>query len=155
MTNVRRVLAVVAVLFCVALTGAREEPQDGPDSDKQRIQGTWEFVKVLDQGMEQLMPEGMRVVITARMFTVERDGQDSLGQTYTLDATKEPKQMDLFAEIDPGRPIRQPGIYVLDGDKLTIAHAAQGKPRPKTFESKRGDFGGVWVLRRKAEKRVV
>ena len=64
--------------------------------------------------------------------------------------------MDWLPEVDPGHPILNPAIYTLDGDTLKIASSAQGKPRPKNFESKKGDFGGVWTLKREvliAEKK--
>jgi hypothetical protein len=60
--------------------------------------------------------------------------------------------MDWFVEETPGQPIHQPAIYVLDGAKLKICSTAQGKPRPAKFGSKRGDFGGLWVLERVAQK---
>jgi hypothetical protein len=53
-------------------------------------------------------------------------------------------------ELDPGHPIRQPAIYQLEGDTLKIASTAAGKPRPVDFVSRKGDFGGVWVLKRVA-----
>ena len=120
------------------------------DGDEQAIRGAWTFVKVLDQGEEQPVPEGMSVVITADMLTVRRQGQDAMGQKYTIDPSRKPKEMDLIAEIDPGRPIRQLAIYELQDDTLKIAQAAAGKPRPKDFESRKGDFGGVWILKRAA-----
>jgi len=58
--------------------------------------------------------------------------------------------MDWIVETDPGHPIRQLAIYTLDGDTLKICSAAAGKPRPTRFESKPGDFGGLWILKRAA-----
>jgi hypothetical protein len=56
--------------------------------------------------------------------------------------------MDWFVEEEPGHPIHQTAIYSLDGDTLKICSTAAGKPRPTKFESKRGDFGGLWILQR-------
>lgn len=73
---------------------------------------------------------------------------DRTGFRYTLDPSRSPKEMDWIVEIDAGHPIRQSAIYLLEGDTLKIASAAAGKPRAADFVSRKGDFGGVWVLKR-------
>lgn len=136
------VLVIVTAAACLAA------PQQGGATDKDRIQGTWKFVSVLDQGVEQPMPDAIRVVITSDLLTMVYPKDDPTGWKYTIDPSKDPKQMDWLSEEEPGRPIRQPGIYSLEGDTLKICSAAAGKPRPTRFESKRGDFGGLWTLKR-------
>jgi uncharacterized protein (TIGR03067 family) len=90
----------------------------------------------------------MRVVITKEFLTLRRPGQDSTGMRYKLDPSKDPKQIDFVVELDPGHPIRQPGIYELKGNRLRIHSAAAGTPRPKDFDAAKGETGGVWVLER-------
>ena len=154
MTRLILTLAALSVLFCAA-AGPKEE---AAGSDRVKIQGTWKFVSVLDQGREMPMPDGIRVVITsdALLMAYPRDGEnkgeEKRGWKYTIDPSKDPKEMDWFAEETPGQSIHQPAIYVLDGATLKICSTAQGKPRPTKFESKRGDFGGLWVLERVAPK---
>ena len=92
------------------------------------------------------MPDGIRVVITSDMLKMVYP-KETRGWKYTIDPSKDPKEMDWIVEIDPGHPIRQPAIYSLAGDTLKICHAAAGKPRPTKFESRKGDSGGVWVLK--------
>ena len=103
------------------------------------------------------MPDGIRVVITSGTLTTvypkDRDNKEEMrGWKYTIDPSKDPKEMDWFVEETPGQSIHQPAIYVLEGATLKICSAAQGKPRPTKFESKRGDFGGLWILERVAPK---
>jgi uncharacterized protein (TIGR03067 family) len=147
-------LAALSALFCAAA----DPKEEAAAADRAGIQGTWKFVSVLDQGREMPMPDGMRVVITSDALTMvypkdpENKDQQSRGWKYTIDPSKDPKEMDWFVEETPGQPIHQPAIYVLDGAKLKICSTAQGKPRPAKFESKRGDFGGLWVLERVAQK---
>src|SRR6266513_2933449 len=104
--------------------------------DKDRIQGTWKFEKVLDQGTEQLMPEKNRVVITPDMLKMVYP-EEERGWRYTRDPSKDPKEMDWLIEIDPGHPIRQLAIYSLDGDTLRICVTGAGLARPTKFEGKK------------------
>lgn len=71
-----------------------------------------------------------------------------MGWKYTIDPSKDPREMDWFIEEEPGHPIHQAAIYSLDGDTLKINCAAAGKPRPTNFESRKGDFCSVWFLKR-------
>lgn len=136
----------LAALFCTS-AGPKD---DAAKPDKETIQGTWRFVSVLDQGQEQPWPEGNRLVVTSNLLKIVYVKDDPMGWAYTIDPSKDPKEMDWIVEIDPGRPIRQLAIYSLDGDTLKICSTAAGKPRPTKFESKKGDFGGLWVLKRVA-----
>lgn len=156
MTRLILALAALSALFCAA-AGPKEE---AAAADRAKIQGTWKFVSVLDQGREQPMPDGIRVEITSDTLTTvypkDRDNKaEKRGWKYTIDPSKDPKEMDWFVEETPGQTIHQPAIYVVEGATLKICSAAQGKPRPTKFESKRGDFGGLWVLERVAPKTKV
>jgi uncharacterized protein (TIGR03067 family) len=144
----RTLVTLVTITSACYLSAAA--PQKGGANDNERIKGTWKFVSALDQGKEQPMPEGNRVVITSDVLKMVYPKDDSMGWKYTIDPSKAPKEMDWIVEIDPGHPIRQLAIYTLEGDTLKICSTAAGKPRPSKFESKKGDFGGVWVLKRVA-----
>ena len=137
-------LAALAALFCMS-GGPKDDPAK---ADKEKIQGTWKWESVLDQGKEQPSPEANRLVITSGLMKIVYPKDDAMGWKYTIDPSKDPKEMDWVVEIDPGHPIRQLAIYSLDGDTLKICSTAQGKPRPTKFESKKGDFGALWVLKR-------
>jgi uncharacterized protein (TIGR03067 family) len=148
MGDFRRPLALF-VTMAVAAACLSAAPQNAESKDGERIQGRWKYVSVLEQGKEQPMPQENRVEITPDLFKLVYPDEER-GWKYTIDPSKNPKEMDWIVEIDPGHPIRQLAIYSLEGDTLTVASAAAGKPRPTTFESKKGDFGGVMVLRREA-----
>jgi len=149
MTNAIRWLPVLVMIAAASSLAA--DPQPRPTKDKDAIKGTWRYGSVLDQGIERPMPPETRVVITSDMIQIVYPKDDPMGWKYTIDPSKDPKEMDWIVELDPGHPIRQPAIYKLKGDTLTIASAAAGKPRPTNFESKKGDFGGVWILKRAVE----
>jgi uncharacterized protein (TIGR03067 family) len=90
------------------------------------------------------------LVITSDVIKIVYSKDDPMGWKYTIEPSKKPKQMDWFVEEQPGHPIHQTAIYSLDGDTLKICSTAAGKSRPTRFESKKGDFGGLWVLKRVA-----
>jgi uncharacterized protein (TIGR03067 family) len=117
--------------------------------------GTWKYISFTESGERRDVPDGMRVVITNDTFTIRRPGQDSTGMKYTLDPPTNPKQIDFVVELNPGNPIRQPGIYELTGNRLRIHSAAAGTPRPKDFQPVRGETGGVMVLERVPNRRDV
>jgi uncharacterized protein (TIGR03067 family) len=142
--------ALMALFTTMAVCGTSAGPATRRADDRDRIQGTWGFGSVIDQGKEQPMPKENRVVITSDTLKIVYPKDDPMGWRYTIDPTKSPKEMDWIVEIDPGHPIRQLAIYTLDGDTLKICSAAAGNPRPTTFESRKGDFGGLWILKRAA-----
>ena len=146
MKRSRFAVAALAALFCIS-AGTKD---DAAKAEKKGIQGTWRFVSVLDQGQEQAWPEGNRLVITSEVMQITYLRDDPMGWKYTIDSSKDPKEMDWIVEIDPAHPIRQLAIYSLDGDTLKICSVAAGKPRPAKLASKKGDFGGLWVLKRAA-----
>ena len=146
MTRVIFILAALASLLCVSAV----PKEDAAKTDQQAIQGTWKFASVLDQGKEQAWPDGNRLVITSDVLKIVYPKDDPMGWKYTIDPSKDPKEMDWIVEIDPGHPIRQLAIYSLEGDALKICSTAAGKTRPTRFESKKGDVGGLWILKRAA-----
>jgi uncharacterized protein (TIGR03067 family) len=143
--------ALLAAVFTVmAVCGMAAGPDQGRGDDRDRIKGTWGFASVIDQGKEQPMRKENRVVITSDVIQIVHPKDGPMGWRYTIDPTKSPKEMDWIVELDRGHPIRQLAIYSVDGDTLKICSAAAGKPRPTRFESKKGDFGGLWILKRAA-----
>ena len=140
---IARLVKFLALTMCVAASAAEK-----PDSDKEKIKGSWQFVSSTEGGQETKLPSGMTVVITDSLLTTRRPGQDLVGGKYMLDPTQKPRQIDLSIEETRGHPIVQKGIYDLQGDTLRIHLAVAGQPRPTDFEAKAGDSGTVWVLKR-------
>lgn len=126
--------------------GSKDAATTRPDTEA--IQGTWKWVSVEDQGKVMPWPDGSRLVITPDLLKIVYPKDTSMGWKYTLDPSKDPKEMDWFVEEDPGHPIHQMAIYALDGDSLKICFVAAGNPRPADFVSRKGDFGGLWILKR-------
>ncbi|MBV9124365.1 MAG: TIGR03067 domain-containing protein [Planctomycetes bacterium] len=145
----------LAVALLMATTAfATEETRDQAKSDKELIQGTWEVVSSREGGREIPADKraGLRILITADLLTFQpKDAKglkDTLGIHFTLDSTKNPKEMDTTHELDPGQPITQLGIYSLEGDTLKLCLGGAGQPRPTRLESQAGDSSVSFVLKR-------
>jgi RNA polymerase sigma factor (sigma-70 family) len=114
--------------------GQEQKPAPrGKQTDEEKLQGKWKAVSFHAEGKEGL-PEQVgsleftfkgdkvtiRVTITNRFHSEE--------MSYRLDATKKPKTIDLAGER-PGA-----GIYKFEGERLVVAVAENGGPRPGDFE---------------------
>ena len=147
MKHLTRIVPMVAILLCLS-AGKNTEPAK---DDAKNIQGTWKFVSWLAEGREETIPDSMCVIINAETLLIGRGEsipQDTTGFKYTIDSSKDPKQMDWLTQLDPDHTIRQLAIYSLDGDTLKINCAASEKPRPTNFENNKGRFETVWILKR-------
>ena len=79
--------------------------------------------------------QALTLTLTADRFKTQRGDQVLFDSTYILDASKEPKQIDMIGTEGElkGKPAL--GIYKLDGEKLTLCYTMPGKERPAKFES--------------------
>lgn len=132
----------------LAATAALLLAADKPKDDREAIQGTWRVVSTIDSGQET-PPEVFKNVKV--IWVIDKDkitnrvGKMTTVWTYTLDATKKPKWIDL---VEGKR--RMLGIYELDGDKLTVCYpeaaAAKYKGRRSTaLESKRDSVNDLLI----------
>jgi uncharacterized protein (TIGR03067 family) len=120
----------------VLLAGAHAWCVDATKKDQEKIQGTWEASSLTLNGKP--FPTRTPVKDRAITFTgdklIMKQGQVALQEaTFKLDATKEPKHIDMRDKKD-GKTLR--GLYVLDGDTLKISHYLEGTERPATFDAK-------------------
>jgi uncharacterized protein (TIGR03067 family) len=130
--------ALLALMFAFASTV--------PAAEADRFAGTWIF-EAADQERGSLLGQAWtsKVVITGNSFSLSRfmgTARDLKG-TLVLDPAANPKTIDLkIAEFDlseSGAPVKfpagtVPGIYKLDGERLTICFTPQfGSKRPTGF----------------------
>jgi uncharacterized protein (TIGR03067 family) len=102
--------------------------------------------------MEMNLHQKSRVIIdgTSLVRTVfAKDGRQlgPLQSTIWIDPTTDPKQFDDDAPMPFGKS-RRPGIYKLEGDRLTICWNNANTERPTTFDSPTGSSFVLTVLRR-------
>lgn len=85
----------------------------------------------------------MRLVFAGDKLTTHTKGGANEAR-FTLHPDTKPAGIDL----DMGGSVGL-GIYLLEGDRLKLAHGEVGDPRPAGFTAKENPLGTVLVLRRK------
>jgi RNA polymerase sigma factor (sigma-70 family) len=130
--------------------GGKDKPEAKPGDDKEAIQGAWQVTdfEVKGKGPDEAtlkQIKAARWIFTADMINVQTPGEKEAPASYTLDASKSPKQID-FGPL--GSP-PQEAIYSLEGDVLKICVAGpEGGPRPKDFAANEGGKTVVLTLKR-------
>ena len=113
-------------------------PLSNPAEVKTELEGTWAVKSLLFRGAESKDARDRKAewVFKGDKTMVRFEGKDdSEGwQTFRLDSTKDPKEIDLQG---PGGTAK--GIYRVEGDTLTICLPLPfvTKERPTKFESDR------------------
>ena len=111
-----------------------------------RHQGTWAVTSSIYDGQpaSQEIVRSIKRIVTGDHVVWERDGKRFAGTRIEVDPSREPKTIDVIPDGGRNRGERVLGIYKLEGDRLTIAMAAPGQPRPKEFQAAKGSG---WTLR--------
>lgn len=123
------VLAVIAGLLSLLPGWAMAE-------DKALLQGEWVPVKLVAAGEEapEEVYKELRIEFAGDEFkAVGLDGEQEVYR-FTLDATKDPKWIDLTRKA-ADEPETMLGIYKLEGNKLTLTFSSPGSVRSTAFES--------------------
>jgi len=116
------------------------------------FQGTWEIVSVEKDGSPVPQDDiaGMTVMISGSAYKLINKDNVSKG-TFSLDASKEPKQMDVQHQGENGDSHSMPAIYDVTADTLRVCYNPEGGTRPTSFSTK-PDSGFLSVVyKRKAE----
>ena len=109
---------------------------DDPKADDKPIQGTWNLTEAELAGMK-LPLKDLTLTLDNGKYEVKAPGELDKG-TYTIDAAKKPKHVDVKGTEGPNQGKTYPGIYELDGDTLKICYDLSGKARPKEFKTAAG-----------------
>lgn len=138
------VMFVMSTLTMAAAVRADKEP------GATEIEGTYTFVSMESNGkpapkvaIDDL--KDTKFVIKGSDFTMHTKlGKQEM--TFTLDASKKPKEIDLIRKAPGGKSESAPGIYSLEGKRLTICIDEKGKLRPKDFVTKGFERTSMLVL---------
>jgi len=138
--------AMVTAYFVVERPGEAQAKDD--KSDKEQLQGSWEFVSGQLHGKKVEGDEADE--IKKHKFVFKGDKLIAKGEaTYSIDPSKKPKEIDLKIEEGPeAERGTWKGIYDLKGDELTLHMALPNQDRPTTFETKEGEMTMLMKLKR-------
>jgi uncharacterized protein (TIGR03067 family) len=131
----RCALLVVAAVLLVAAEGSKE---DASSKDLKKLKGTWTLESGVfeDEKMTAKEMEGSSLVIDGDKHTVKIGGNTYKG-THKLNASKNPKTIDIMDTEGPWKDETVLGIYKIEGDKFHICLALPGKStRPEKFAGK-------------------
>lgn len=109
-----------------------DEKADVPDD--QRLQGKWVPISCLYRGKPFTAEQLARMAITFdgdRASMTDPDSGHEMPGTFTIDATRSPKHIDLIA---PDGKERLPGVFEFDGEQLKMAWCDGDYARPTHFE---------------------
>jgi uncharacterized protein (TIGR03067 family) len=149
-----RLFVIVVSALIVPACGKDNENTKEVEKNKEveRFQGTWRWESVDNDGIKvpvedfrdwRIVKEGSKYTLTQGNFVVKG--------TFEVDASKNPKTIDITRTEGPKKGTNSKGIYELDGDTYKICMDPEGKNRPTLFESKKGSGYGLQVLKRVKE----
>jgi uncharacterized protein (TIGR03067 family) len=131
------------------------EPEDANKKDLKAMQGDWAGDSLTRDGMAFPADDAQALFRTVKddSYTVYRFRKKVGSGKFTIDATKSPREITIIPDAPPkGKPAPAiPGIYKIDGDRITMCYSTPGGKRPTKFESTE-DSGltlAVWVREKK------
>jgi uncharacterized protein (TIGR03067 family) len=135
-----------ACVLCLSLAALAFADKEVTTKDRDAMQGDWACESLTRDGTALPDDDAQALFRTVKgdTYVVSRFRTKAGSGTFTLDAAKSPKEIDIV----PGgqKKVVIKGIYKLEKDVLTICHAAPGGKRPTAFASKEGsgDTLTVW-----------
>ena len=110
--------------------------------------GTWSCLSATVDGkpLGKETTDSLRLTLTQNRYKTEMGSEVLFESTYTIDATKRPKQIEMVGTEGDLAGREAQGIYSVEGDVLRICYVMPGLPRPEGFESAPGSkaFLVVW-----------
>ncbi|MBT4732727.1 TIGR03067 domain-containing protein, partial [Candidatus Woesearchaeota archaeon] len=114
---------------------------------KEALQGTWAFIAYEAEGVsipeEQITAAKLQVAFLGDKMIQKCDGNVLSEATYKVEDNRTPKTIDSFTTNGTEK-----GIYLLEGDILTICMSKSGFPRPLNFATKVGSKQMLFRLQR-------
>lgn len=144
-------ISSTGISFILILSLLAADPPDPNKKDLDAMQGDWMGEQYIRDGFTFPDDDAQAMFRTVKgnSYSVFRFRKKLASGTFTLDATKSPKQIDLTPDSAKGVVLH--GIYKLEKDRLTICFAAPKQKRPTEFTSK-PDSGitlNVWLREQK------
>ena len=131
----------IPILLAIgAAVGADEAKDIAAKRDVAFLEGQW--VMIAGQRDGQVLPRfllrGATRTAVGNESTVIIGGRLYMRSSYTLDPTKNPKQIDYDVSAGQLAGQKQQGIYEITGNTVRFCFAAPGSPRPTDFSAPAG-----------------
>jgi uncharacterized protein (TIGR03067 family) len=140
-----------ALLFVIVLFPSPSRCEEKVQSDADKMADIWTCTSAINDGkpLADEIARELRLTLTKDGgYKTERGKQVLFDSIFKLDGGQNPKQIDMIGTEGENRGKTAQGIYVLDGDTLTICYTMPGGERPKEFESKPGSKATLVVWKR-------
>jgi uncharacterized protein (TIGR03067 family) len=127
------------------------------DDAQQKLQGTWTATKAERDGKAADDVVGHRLSFTGNRFQImSKDGKSLYAGTVRVNSSAQPWAIDFEHTEEALKGKTWKGIYVLDGDTLTICDNAPNldERRPDSFETKSGSGYELITFKRAAPDRA-
>jgi uncharacterized protein (TIGR03067 family) len=151
-------LGCVFFLTTAWLAAASGGPAKGK-TDFDKLQGTWLTVSLVNDGNtlvdEKTPPKkgpSAKLTYEGNKWLVQVGAKTVAWGIFKIDATKSPKEIDIFDDTGMKNATTRLGIYELNGDTYKFCLAPPGKPRPTELTSKEGSGNSLGVSKREAVK---
>jgi uncharacterized protein (TIGR03067 family) len=146
----------VLVAWCVGVQD--EKPPTARDlaskQELQRIQGSWQFVSLVDNGEKTAEAELKdRTIFCGGDAFIVRSGEHFVqAGSQKLDPSKSPKSINIMISQGDRKGDILLGIYELDGDTFKVCFDTEGQERPTEFKSEQGS-GKLLVVYKRIQAR--
>jgi uncharacterized protein (TIGR03067 family) len=119
--------------------------------DRDDLRGTWQAVWMETDGVGQPAEEvrKTRVSVSGNRYVLRLRGHDFQGVIIAAEPAAGECAVDFLRTGGPvGAGQRFPGIYLLEGDELTVCVAPPGGKRPRVFDCRPGSGCWLYLLKR-------
>jgi uncharacterized protein (TIGR03067 family) len=141
-----------ACVLCLCLAAlAFADREDLNKKDRAAMQGDWACESLTRDGMALADDDAQALFRTIKgdTYVVSRFRVKAGSGTFTLDATRSPREIDIVP-AGPKKVVIK-GIYKLEKDVLTMCYGAPGGKRPTAFAAKK-DSGDTLIVWKKEKK---
>lgn len=143
----RTLLRTAVFLASLSLLPSSNAAEDQSEKDLKEMAGNWVPTLMQLNGKKQAEEVTKAIKLTIRgdkYNTVV--GKEKDEGTLKLDATKEPREMDITSNIGESKGKAVPCIYELKGDELRVCYGLDRIARPTDFTAGEDTKGVVMLI---------